>query len=300
MKKALWFLRSGFGVCMVVVGCAFWMPAYAQEASDTPQPEEEIVFPTTTLAPLTERFILDEVKDLRVKYEQLRREFTQELVTKEFDFAERAISYSANTVSYFFFFITMAGVLLAIFGWQTLKDVKNSAKQIVEREVEKMMSEYRERFERIEDDLTQKGEEIVHNQEEIERTQEMSTLWLRVNRETDERKKLELLDEILEYDPDNDDVYVMKSGSCLRLNLPEMALEFSNKAIELNSSNSRAFYNRAKAQVKMDMHTEALSDLRYACTLSQGLLERAENDDSFKPLKKGPVKKDFLQMFEEL
>ena len=55
----------------------------------------------------TDRFILTELKDLRVDQEALRREMLTEIQERELATVDRALSYSANTVNFFFVFLTI-------------------------------------------------------------------------------------------------------------------------------------------------------------------------------------------------
>jgi hypothetical protein len=56
---------------------------------------------------LTKRYILEEVKNLRIEVESLRREMQIEINKKQIETIDKALSYSANTVNYFFIIITL-------------------------------------------------------------------------------------------------------------------------------------------------------------------------------------------------
>jgi hypothetical protein len=56
----------------------------------------------------TQRFILTELKELRIQLEATRRELNIELNTRELASVDRALSYNANTVNFFWIIITIA------------------------------------------------------------------------------------------------------------------------------------------------------------------------------------------------
>jgi hypothetical protein len=61
---------------------------------------------------LTKRYMLAEQRDLRSDFEELRRKLVVDLQKKEFSLVEQALSYSANTVNFFFIFLT--AILMAM------------------------------------------------------------------------------------------------------------------------------------------------------------------------------------------
>jgi hypothetical protein len=56
----------------------------------------------------TQRFILTELKELRIQLESTRRELNEELNSRELSSVDRALSYNANTVNFFWIIITIA------------------------------------------------------------------------------------------------------------------------------------------------------------------------------------------------
>jgi len=55
----------------------------------------------------TDRFILTELKELRTLLEWIKREIYTEIHNRELETIDKALSYSANTVNFFFIFITI-------------------------------------------------------------------------------------------------------------------------------------------------------------------------------------------------
>ncbi len=247
------------------------------------------------LGTFTEYFLLDEVRTLRINHETLRRDINQELNNRELRITDRALGYVANAVTYFSFFLTLALGMFAIFGWRTIKDLKNSAKSIVEKESEKLLDEFRTRLETIEKDLQNKGEEILQNQKELEKVQHINALWIQANRENDDRNKLDVLEQIRELEPENPEVLVAKAASYLRMDIPEQALDMCNAALEIASDHGSAIYNRACSYAQLGKQEEALQDLHYAIQLSEHYKETAKSDRDFEPLQKNKEFKELVR-----
>ena len=287
MKKVFF----GFAFLTLVVA-----GVQAQDLPPVPTPEEvsKGASELPSLPAFTEYFILDEIRTLRVQHETLRRDVNQQLTERELQISDRALSYIANAVGYLTFFLTLALGLFAVFGWRTIKDLKSSAKTIVETESNKLLEEFRGRLEVIEADLKTKGDELISQQVELERVQHINTLWLQSNREKDDRKKLDILEEIRELEPDSVDVLVRKSAAYLRLDLPEQALEMCDLALELSSDQPTAVYNRACAQAQLGKSDEALVGLHHAIALSDHFKESARKDRDFEGLRRKKEVKELV------
>ena len=57
---------------------------------------------------LSQRYIMTELKELRVDLESLKREINTELNTRELASVDRALAYNANTVNFLWIIITIA------------------------------------------------------------------------------------------------------------------------------------------------------------------------------------------------
>lgn len=257
-------------------------------------PQAQLSGDKPDIPPFTEYFLFDEIRNLRINHEALRRELNQEMNDRELRMSDRALSYVSNAVTYFSFFLTLSLGLFAVFGWRTIKDLKSSAKSIVESESNKLLKEFRERLEVIEGDLKGKGEEIIQNQKELERVQQINTLWMQANKEKDDRKKLDTLEEIRELEPENEEALVAKAASYLRLDLAEQALEMCDLALELSSDHPTALYNRACAFAQLEQEEEALAALHYAIALSDHFKDTAREDRDFDILRKNKEFKDLV------
>ena len=79
---------------------------------------------------ITKRYILSEMKDLRVSLETLKREVFVELQAKEIWAIDKALSYSSNAVSFFSILITILVTSMWIVGWKTISESQHA---LVER-----------------------------------------------------------------------------------------------------------------------------------------------------------------------
>ena len=223
--------------------------------------------PRTNLTPLMERYILDELKALRTDLEHTRAELIEKVAQSELETAGRAIDYSSNTITFFFYIITGAGIMLALVGWNSLRDIRRHTAEIAEKQIRKLVGEYERRLTDVEDEIREEGKNIIKNQQEIEKTQEVHFLWWKAELEKDSHKRLKLYDNILNLEPEA--VEALNKKSEIHLNLEEYAeaVEDINVAIRLAPDNSNAYYNRARAYAQMHNIEAALTDLAKAFKL---------------------------------
>jgi hypothetical protein len=77
----------------------------SEEENVVEKQEEKIVVPEEIT--WTDRFILTELKELRIGQEEVKREIYTEIQNRQLETVDKALSYSANTVNFFFVFITI-------------------------------------------------------------------------------------------------------------------------------------------------------------------------------------------------
>lgn len=108
----------------------------------------------------TERYILDEVKNLRQGIADVRVEMTTKIVDREIELADRALTYATDTVTYFFYLLAGASSLLVIIGWNSLRDVKERVGSYANEEIHRITASYEERLEALEKELSRKSKHI--------------------------------------------------------------------------------------------------------------------------------------------
>ncbi len=129
--------------------------------------------------PLMERYILDELKALRQDQQDLERRVITQMTDRELSVADKAMNYSSVTVTYFFYVIAGVASLVALIGWQSLREVKHNTREMADKRLNKIAQEYEKKFLVLERDLKRKTRIITENNKEIEIINEIHNLWLR-------------------------------------------------------------------------------------------------------------------------
>ena len=239
-----------------------------------------------SFTPFLERYVLDELKSLRTDLQARDKKLTEKLAKQELALADRAINYSYNTVTYFFYIIAAAASLLVIVGWQSLRDLKTSVKSIADKEITRLTEEYEHRLTSLEEQLREKSREIVENQEKIEETQEVQSLWIAAAQAPDPHVKIEFYDRILKIKVEDPEALVYKADAALEMGEKQWALSLVNRVLEQNPENSLALYQRACALTGLERFDEAVTDLTRAVELADVLKERALEDPDLEELRK--------------
>ncbi len=101
--------------------------------------------------PLMERYILDELKSLRQDQQDLERKLTVEITDRELAVADKSLNYANVTVTYFFYIIAGVASMVALFGWQSLRDIKHNTKEMADKRLNKIAQDYEKKFLALED-----------------------------------------------------------------------------------------------------------------------------------------------------
>jgi len=235
-------------------------------------------------SPFTERYLLDEVKNLRQEIADARVELTEKIVNKEIEVASKAMTYSTDTVTYFFYLIAGGSSLLVLVGWNSLRDLKQRVGDFANQEILRITASYEERLDKLENELHRKSRHITQAQEEIELTNEIHSLWLKASQESTAQNKISIYDQILHLRPDDVEALTYKADAALLLGQTQWANSLANRALEIDPDNSHALYQRACAYAESGSMEEALRDLQGAIEKSDSLRLQAGRDQSFESL----------------
>ena len=82
--------------------------------------------------PLMERYILDDLKDLRIENMKLRTEVEKRITKAEVEQTDRAARYVTDTIGNIFYLIAAATSILVFSGWNSLRDIRSKTENIVE------------------------------------------------------------------------------------------------------------------------------------------------------------------------
>ncbi len=211
-----------------------------------------------------ERYVLDELKQLRREMANQRVDLTKQMVDREHSSVDRAVTYATDTVTYFFYLIAAATSILVIVGWTSIRDIKERVHSLADEEISKLIKEYEQRLQSIEQQLNQKTRHIEENREEIELTQEVQSLWLRAGQDNNPANKIEIYDEILKLREDDCEALTYKADAVLELGEPQWATNLCHQALKIDPDNGHAFYQLGCAYASMNQPEEALRYLKEA------------------------------------
>ncbi|WP_444913752.1 TPR end-of-group domain-containing protein [Microbulbifer sp. TRSA007] len=243
--------------------------------------------------PFIERYMLDEIKQLRIDQANAKQELIQQIVDREHNSVDRAVAYATDTVTYFFYLIAAATSILVLVGWRSFQDIKERVHSLADEEISKLVQEYEKRLEVIEKQLQQKTQHIEENREEIELTQEVQSLWLRAQQESSVANKIAIYDEILRLRHEDVEALTYKADAVLELNEPQWAANLCHQALGIDPDNSHAFYQLACAHTAMGQFDEALRFLAEAIKRRESYRDEILVDSALQPLAESEV-------FEEL
>ncbi|KAA1153423.1 tetratricopeptide repeat protein [Pseudoalteromonas sp. FUC4] len=260
--------------------------AEEQSASPTAQQEQQALqqLKEPMYKPLMERYILDELKAVRQDQQKLREDVTKQVTHAQLDTADRALTYTTDTINNVFFIITATASILVLVGWNSLRDVKNKVEDIVNTRVSVITDEYEDRLKILEEKLRVRSEEILSNQERISVTNEVHSLWMRANLESDFANKIEIFDEILNRKPEDVEAIAYKADALLEINETAQAIELCNQAIDIDSDYGYAYWQRACAYALTHKHADALADIKMALEYSPNLRNELLHESAFASL----------------
>lgn len=235
--------------------------------------------------PLVERYILDELKDLRIENLKLKTEVERRVSQNQVEQTDRAARYMTDTIVNVFYLIAAASSILIFAGWNSLRDIRSKTESIVESRIDKITQKYNTELETLQERLTLQSKKILDNQNRIYNTQFIHSLWMRSNLETNPQSRIEIYDEILKINSNDAEVYAYKADAVLDLDDYEWALNLSNKALEIDPEYGYAYWQRSCANAVLGNKKEALSDLKIAIQKSPNLKDEIEQEELFENIK---------------
>ena len=236
-----------------------------------------------------ERYILDEIKQLRIDMANQRVEIVREVVDREMTVADRSLGYATNTVTYFFYLILGVSTVLVWVGWTSIRDIKERVHTLAEQKVTKLVTQYEERLRAMEHLIEDKTQTIDSNKEQIERTQELHALWLRAEQEHSPANKVKIYDQILVIDPSSIEAYTYKADAVLEMDEPRWAINLCHQALQLDPENAFAFFQLGCAYAQLEQYEESVRFLTQTLSYSQTYLEEIESDPLLEGLRKQPI-----------
>ena len=280
-------LQRAKRILVILALCVSTASVYGATETD-PAPREEAqseIEKGPVISQFRENWILGELRTLRQDMMEYRNQMNLLVTDRELEVADKAMGYATNTVTYFFYLIAGAASILALVGWSTIRDLKDNVRVYAEKEMARLTSEYESRLADLERELRKKSRTIAENQEEIERTNEIHSLWLKSTKEPSAQAKIEMYDRILELRPDDAEALAWKADAALELGEQRWALSLCDRVLEVDEENSHALYQRACAWAGLGEIDNALQDLEAAINTSETLVRHARVEEMFRPLR---------------
>ena len=278
-----------------------WLPLWAMAAptSSSDDGDAELSSHIDQLeeplySPFIERYLLDEVRSLRIDMERKHRELAAEVVDRELGAADKAVSYATDTVTYFFYLIAGVSSALVLIGWNSLRDIKEKVHSVANDQVAELVGEYEKRLRVIEKQLKQETAHIELNREEINRTQEIHSLWLRASQESTPGGKIAIYDQILAIRPNDIEATTYKADAALDQGEPQWAVNLCHQALAHDEANGHAFYQLACAHSAMGNLDEAARYFARAVAQTEVYREELERDSALEQLRDHPLVYELL------
>ena len=288
----------------LLLGCLLALPGAAAtaEPAETATPHEMQVdnLQKPLYTPFVERYVLDELKQLRREMAVQKNELVQKMVDRELASVDRGVAYATDAITYFFYLIAGATSVLVIAGWSSIRDIKERVHSLADEEISKLVQEYEQRLNTIEQLLSQKSRSIEKNRDEIELTQEVHSLWLRAAQESLPSHKIAIYDQVLSLRSDDCEALTYKADAVLELGEPQWASNLCHQALVIDPENGHAFYQLACAYASMEQPDEAVRYLSQALERNEAYREEIGNDPALQPLLGLPAYEELLNRNVEL
>lgn len=258
--------------------------SFQAQANSLTTAENEDQIKEPLYKPFIERYILDELKQLRQGQQAMKAEVTEKVSAAKLESSDRAIRYTADTTNNIFYIITAAASLLVLLGWKSLKDIKDNVESITEKRVDALTLEYEKRLNIIEIALKERSEQIVAAQQDISESTLIHSLWMRAGLEKSDYEKIKIYDQILEIKPNDVVALTYKADTLLDLGEDSWAISLVNQALENDSQYAMAYWQKACAEAKLEHYSEAIANIQKALELSRDLQEELLTESYFENL----------------
>ncbi|MDH5359970.1 MAG: tetratricopeptide repeat protein [Gammaproteobacteria bacterium] len=235
--------------------------------------------------PFIERYVLDELKSLRMDLQGQRAELVERFANNHLQASDRVIQYTTSTINNIFYVIAAAASILALVGWSSLREIRQKLNEMVEAKISVISDDYEKRLHTLERKLKDRTERIISAQEEISRTNTLHSLWMRAGLEVTPQSRINVYDEILKISPDDIEALTYKADAVLELGEAEWALNLCDQALALKQDYAYAHYQYACASATLGQMEKAAEELEYAINLSSTYIDEARRDESLELLR---------------
>jgi tetratricopeptide (TPR) repeat protein len=267
--------------------------AFANTLQPTQVQTEQLKKPL--YSPFVENYILNEIKTLRDENRQLKIDVHETLTSKELSVSNKAIEYATSTINNMFYIIAAASSILVLLGWTSLRDMNERIRTTVDERITRVIDENEKRMQMLENDLEQRSNQVLRNQEEIAKTNTIHSLWMRAGLEQTPHGKIEIYDQILTIRPNDPEAICYKADSALDMGEANWALSLSNQSLNIDPEYPNAYYQRACAYAVLEYHENAIDDLEKTLELNENYLDEIINEKDFDNIKENKRFKALLK-----
>lgn len=286
-----------FTQTLLMISVFFGSVVMAQNHDKTTHTEQDIEqLKEPMYNPFIERYVIDELKQLRTDMNDLHVELTKEVTNREMAATTRAVSYATDTITYFFYLIAGVSSVLVLVGWSSIRDVKDKVHNLANTKIDEVVSEYEERLAKLEEELNRKSRGISSAQKRLSQHQDIYSLWLKAGQEQILSNKVDIYDQILDLDPENAEAMTYKADVVLDMDEPFWAISLCQQALRIDSTNSHAMYQLASAYSLLDAKDKALQFLHASLDGAEGNAQMILDDPHLDNLKDEP---EFLNMLKK-
>lgn len=245
--------------------------------------------------PFIERYLVDEVKNLRVEINELKVKLESELPKAELRVSNKSIDYATSTINNMFYIIAAASSILVLIGWSSIKDMREKINNSVDEQISNLIKRNEIRMQTLEDSLEARSKQVIQNQKDIAETNTIHSLWLRAGLESTAQGKIDIYDEILKIRSDDAEVLSYKADAALELGEANWAFSLANQALNIDSNYPNAYYQRACAYSALGYPEKAIEDLEKTLELNEHYVDEILNEKELESLKDNESFKSLLE-----
>lgn len=235
--------------------------------------------------PFVENYILHELKTLRDENRELKVMLNEKISQNRVDFTDRVMQYSTSTVANMFYILAAASSILVLLGWNSLRELNDRLKTAMDDKISDFIKANEERMKSLEVDIEKRSKLVLKNQEEITKTNTIQSLWMRAGLEATPSGKMEIYNQILHIRPHDAEVICYKADAALEMDEANWALSLANQALEIDEDYFNAYFQRARAYVKLGLNDNAIEDIEKTLQSNDQYFEEINKEEDFEPIK---------------
>jgi len=144
-------MTSEFFICKLIASALFFS-AFSPviDQTETKQKEQDVLLEKPLYKPFIERYILDEIRQLRQDHQMLRTEMAEKVAQAKLQPSDRVLRYTADTTSNIFYIITASASILVLIGWRSFREIRDNIESVTSTKLSTLISGYEQRLGEVE------------------------------------------------------------------------------------------------------------------------------------------------------